>query len=340
LHEVYFEYDDELEYIARARDLEQEVTRWAGTTEMTFPVIVSALFDSAGVLKAVRLVTDPRPDYRNDTIDADLQKRDDAYLLGSRMAARFNIDAKRDCTALPPAEGESAVGDQFIKQSCELVDRAQHRKIDLEIDFYRKPGQSAFNPQMPTQLTQGPLSRPRRAVGHRGVLESRGIELGIVKVALAEACAREVGVREICAAENGAFGISIGQIGADKARIVAFRTDEAGLTELGAIELGRAQERKIERCSGQVGASQDGVGKARLAQVDIAQDGLAQIGAGETGGPHQGIGQVGARQTGGIEIGGIKHGVVKMRTGKIGAAQISLVEIGTGQVGASKLGTR
>src|ERR1700738_5111664 len=44
LHEVYFEYDDEYEYIARARDLEREVARWAGTTEASFPVIVSALF--------------------------------------------------------------------------------------------------------------------------------------------------------------------------------------------------------------------------------------------------------------------------------------------------------
>ncbi len=162
LHEVYFEYDDELEYIARARDLEQEVARWAGTTEASFPVVVSALFDSVGVLKGIRMVTDSRPDYRNDTIDADLRKRDDAYLLGGRMAARFNIDAKRDCTARPAAEGESAVGDQFIKQSCELIDRDQHRKVDLKIDFYRKPGQSAFNPQMPTQLTQGQFESSAR----------------------------------------------------------------------------------------------------------------------------------------------------------------------------------
>src|SRR5262245_23444161 len=43
LREVYFEYDDELEYIARAQDLEREITRWAGTTEVAFPVVVSAL---------------------------------------------------------------------------------------------------------------------------------------------------------------------------------------------------------------------------------------------------------------------------------------------------------
>lgn len=162
LREVYFEYDDEYEYIARARDLETEVARWAGTTEASFPVIVSALFDPAGVLKGIRIVTDSRPDYRNDTTDADLRKRDDAYLLGGRMAARFDIEPKRDCTALPPAEGENPVGGLFIKQSCTLVDPAHHRRIALKVNFYRKPGQSAFNPQMPTQLTQGEFESAAR----------------------------------------------------------------------------------------------------------------------------------------------------------------------------------
>ena len=93
LHEVYFEYDDELEYIARAQDLDREITRWAGTTERGFPVVVSALFDDAGVLKGIRMVTDSRPDYRNDVTEANLRKRDDAYVLGGIMAARFDIDA-------------------------------------------------------------------------------------------------------------------------------------------------------------------------------------------------------------------------------------------------------
>jgi hypothetical protein len=162
LHEVYFEYDDEYEYIARARDLEREVARWAGTTEATFPVIVSALFDAGGVLKGIRVVTDPRPDHRVDTADADLRKRDDAYLFGTRMASRFDIDASRDCTALPPAEGESAVGGLFVKQACELADPEHRRKIALRVNFFRKPGQNAFNPQMSTQLTQGQFESSAR----------------------------------------------------------------------------------------------------------------------------------------------------------------------------------
>jgi hypothetical protein len=162
LREVYFEYDDELEYIARAHDLEHEVARWAGTTEMAFPVVVSALFDQAGVLKGIRIVTDSRPDYRNDTTDADLRTRNDAYLLGGRMAARFDIEPKRDCSATAPAEGESEVGGLLIKQSCELIDAAHHRKIELKVNYYRKPGQSAFNPQMPSQMTQGQFESSAR----------------------------------------------------------------------------------------------------------------------------------------------------------------------------------
>jgi hypothetical protein len=162
LHEVYFEYDDEYEYIARAKDLGREVARWAGTTEARFPVITSALFSDDGILKGLRIVTDSRPDRRDDTADADLRKRDQAYLLGGIMASRFGIDAARDCTSLPAGQGESGVGDLFIKRTCERSDAAAGRRIVLRVNFFRKPGQSAVNPQMPTQLTSGEFESSAR----------------------------------------------------------------------------------------------------------------------------------------------------------------------------------
>lgn len=162
LHEVYFEYDDELEYIARAHDNDLEISRWAGTHELTFPVIASALFDDAGTLKGIRLVTDARPDHRNDITEADRRKRDDFYLFGGIMAARFNIEPARDCMALPAAEGESPVGALFIKQSCERKDAAAGRRIVVRANLYRKPGQSAYNPQLPTQLTEGQFESSAR----------------------------------------------------------------------------------------------------------------------------------------------------------------------------------
>ena len=162
LHEVYFEYDDELEYIARAKDIDREITRWAGTTENRFPLIVSALFDDAGILKGVRLVTDSRPEHRVDITEADLKTREDAYQFGSIMAARFNISPAQDCKSLPPAEGESEVGTDFVKQVCEKTDANAHRKFVLRVNLYRKPGQSGVNPQMPTQLTQGQFESSSR----------------------------------------------------------------------------------------------------------------------------------------------------------------------------------
>jgi hypothetical protein len=162
LHEVYFEYDDEYEYIARARDLPREIARWAGTTEGGFPVIVSALFDDAGVLAGIRLVTDPRPDFRNDVTEADTRKRTAAHLFGQYVAARFGIEPARDCKGAPPAEGESPVGDVFVKQRCELVDSENGRRVRIAANFFRKPGQSGVNPQLPTQLTQGQFESSAR----------------------------------------------------------------------------------------------------------------------------------------------------------------------------------
>src|SRR5260370_33227451 len=54
LREVYLEYDDELEYIARAHDNDPEISRWARPPAVTFPVITSALFDDARILRCIR----------------------------------------------------------------------------------------------------------------------------------------------------------------------------------------------------------------------------------------------------------------------------------------------
>ena len=160
LHEVYFEYDDENEYVARAHDNDREISRWAGTHEVTFPVIASALFDDAGILKGIRLVTDARPEHRNDITEANRKKREEAYNLGSVMASRFNMEPERDCVSQPPAEGEGSVGGLFVKQACER--REAGRRIVVRVNLFRKPGQSAFNPQMPTQLTQGQFESSAR----------------------------------------------------------------------------------------------------------------------------------------------------------------------------------
>jgi hypothetical protein len=162
LREVYFEYDDELEYIARAHDNDREISRWAGTHEVTFPVITSALFDNAGNLKGIRMVTDARPEHKNDITEANRKKREEAYTLGTVMASRFDIDPAQDCQALPLAEGESPVGALFVKRVCERNDPAAGRRIVVRVNLFRKPGQSGYNPQLPTQLTQGQFESSAR----------------------------------------------------------------------------------------------------------------------------------------------------------------------------------
>jgi hypothetical protein len=160
LREVYFEYDDELEYIARARDDERAISRWAGTHEVTFPVVVSALFDDDGILRGIRIVTDARPEHRNDITEANRKKRDEAYTLAAVMASRFNIDPVRDCEVLPPADGETPVGTLFVKHICARTDGG--RRIVVRASLFRKPGQSGHNPQLPTQLTQGQFESTAR----------------------------------------------------------------------------------------------------------------------------------------------------------------------------------
>jgi hypothetical protein len=162
LREVYFEYDDELEYIARAHDDDREISRWAGTHEVTFPVITSALFDDAGILKGIRIVTDARPEHRNDITEANRKKREEAYTLATVMASRFNIDPAQDCQSLPAAEGESPVGSLFVKRVCERKDVTASRRIVVRANLFRKPGQSGYNPQLPTQLTQGQFESSAR----------------------------------------------------------------------------------------------------------------------------------------------------------------------------------
>jgi len=60
-YEVYFRYDDELEYWAKANNFSTEVEQYSGTKVYGFPVVLSALFDAGGVLVGTRIADDPCP---------------------------------------------------------------------------------------------------------------------------------------------------------------------------------------------------------------------------------------------------------------------------------------
>jgi hypothetical protein len=135
LHEVYFQYDDELEYRARALNLRAEIKMYAGTTAFEFPVVPSVLFDDAGRVRGERLVTDPRQQVSRDRIEF--------WELASFLRQRFG-DEHWDCKDLPPDEGEGPAGSLFIKNHCEKTANGLH--FVLEQRFLQKKGQNFVDP--------------------------------------------------------------------------------------------------------------------------------------------------------------------------------------------------
>src|SRR6267143_6224298 len=71
LREVYFRYDDELEYWAKANNFSTQMRKYSGTKVFDFPVVLGARFDEDGILKGIRIVSDPRDTSRD---------REEAYL--------------------------------------------------------------------------------------------------------------------------------------------------------------------------------------------------------------------------------------------------------------------
>jgi len=136
LREVYFRYDDELEYWAKAHDYSTEIEMFSGTKIFGYPVVVSALFDADGVLAGIRIVSDPRdPSGR----------REEAYSLRNFLSARYGRDGW-NCRQLAPDEGETPVGRTFIKEHCSKTIPDVGLAV-LQTHFFRKKGQSEFDPQ-------------------------------------------------------------------------------------------------------------------------------------------------------------------------------------------------
>src|SRR5438105_8527640 len=60
LREVWFRYDDELEYIARARRSDIMIRQYQANALAGQPIITSLLVDDAGLVQGSRSVNDPR----------------------------------------------------------------------------------------------------------------------------------------------------------------------------------------------------------------------------------------------------------------------------------------
>jgi hypothetical protein len=135
LHEVYFEYDDEQEYVARAMQNRAGIMRYAGTTIFEFPIVASLLFDDSGRVRGERMVTDPRQQGSRDRVEFGE--------LGTFLRQNFGDDAWT-CKDLPPDDGETPVGSRFMKNHCEKTVSGMH--LILEQRFFQKKGQQFTDP--------------------------------------------------------------------------------------------------------------------------------------------------------------------------------------------------
>ena len=148
LHEVWFRYDDELEYIARARRSEAMIRLYQANSLGGQPIITSLLIDDSGLVEGYRIVNDPRAS--GDT-------RIEAYGLVELFKGM--VAPGLDCTDLPPAEGERPIEDLFVKQSCEL--KADGQVTRIEARHYYKPGQYVVDPN-DNRITQNEFESSAR----------------------------------------------------------------------------------------------------------------------------------------------------------------------------------
>jgi hypothetical protein len=134
LTEVYAPFDDQQDYIGRAIDDPMYAQGKVGTRVAGHPVLLSVLFDPDGVLRGIRMISDPRA--------APLERRM-AHMLRLAIINRYEPDGW-NCTDMPPAPGETPVGGGvFIKQRCEKT--MPGKTLTVETHFLRKPGQAGVD---------------------------------------------------------------------------------------------------------------------------------------------------------------------------------------------------
>jgi hypothetical protein len=133
LHEVWFRYDDEMEYIARARRSGVLIRQYQANSLAGQPITTSFLIDDAGRVQGYRIINDPR---------ADAGTRIDAFNIADLFKGIAGMGIP--CTDLPPAQGERPINDVFIKEICEL--NTDGKVVRVESRRYYKPGQYAVDP--------------------------------------------------------------------------------------------------------------------------------------------------------------------------------------------------
>lgn len=128
LHEVYFRYGDEQEFIARALEQQRRLEMCEGTRVYGIPVVASALIDEAGILRGLRLVSDPR--------GVDPGDRNDHWALGAMLQRRF--DGDWECTPLPLAAGGTNAATYLPNRECILS--TDTVEITVRQEYFHRTG--------------------------------------------------------------------------------------------------------------------------------------------------------------------------------------------------------
>jgi hypothetical protein len=133
LREVWFRYDDEMEYIGRARRSDIMIRQFQANSLAGQLVITSLLIDDAGMVQGYRIVNDPR-------VEATTR------LAAFGLADLFKGIAGPGlvCTDLPPAPGERPIDDWFVKETCEK--NSEGRTVRVESRRFYKAGQYTVDP--------------------------------------------------------------------------------------------------------------------------------------------------------------------------------------------------
>jgi hypothetical protein len=153
LHEVWFRYDDEMEYVARARRSDIMIRQYQANSLAGQPIITSLLIDDAGLVQGYRIVNDPRVE--GDT-------RLNAFGLADLFKGIAGLGLA--CTDLLPAEGERPIDDIFVKEIC---DKTEDGKVfRVEARRYYKAGQYAVDPNE-NRLTENQFESSARIEVYR-----------------------------------------------------------------------------------------------------------------------------------------------------------------------------
>lgn len=101
-HEVSFQFDKSADALSQANDRSQ------GTKIGGHPVLISILVSAKQTLDGINIETDPN-------VRLFLKKK--AFLMGLQIRERYGVDGWA-CVDKPQAEGEEAVGGEFINEHC------------------------------------------------------------------------------------------------------------------------------------------------------------------------------------------------------------------------------